>query len=314
VTGVRPVAKTGALAASQPMRGHLAMLCFSAVVAGSFSLGAMMANDIAPAAFNAIRFFIAAMVIGGLGVATGSIDRTVARAPWRYVILGALFCVFFVLMYEGLKTATPVSIAAMFTLTPVISALFGWMLLRQITTVRMAAALMVGGVGAVWVIFRADLQAVLGFRIGHGEAVFFWGVVAHSVYTPLSRLLNRGENVLTVTFGMLVAACLLLTAFGWQEIRATDWGGLPPMVWITLAYTSLLAGSGTFTLLQYAAMRLPSAKVMAYTYLTPSWVILWEIALGHGAPSGLVLAGVALTIVALWMLLKEEMQRPAKHA
>ena len=136
--------------------------------------------------------------------------------------------------------------------------------------------------------------------------MFFWGVVAHSVYTPLSRFLNRGESALAVTFGMLVAGCLLLTVYGWNEIWTTQWSNLPRMVWITLAYTSILAGSGTFTLLQYAAMRLPSAKVMAYTYLTPSWVILWEISLGHGAPVGLVLAGVALTMVALWMLLKEE--------
>lgn len=51
-------------------------------------------------------------------------------------------------------------------------------------------------------------------------------------------------------------------------------------------------------------MRLPSAKVMAYTYLTPSWVILWEIALGRGAPPGLVLIGVAMSVVALVMLLE----------
>jgi hypothetical protein len=45
---------------------------------------------------------------------------------------------------------------------------------------------------------------------------------------------------------------------------------------------------------------------MAYTYLTPSWVILWEIALGNGAPPTLVLGGVLLTIVALVLLLRED--------
>ena len=44
---------------------------------------------------------------------------------------------------------------------------------------------------------------------------------------------------------------------------------------------------------------------MAYTYLTPSWVILWEIALGNPAPSGLVLLGVGATVVALGMLVRE---------
>ncbi|HCE70317.1 MAG TPA: EamA family transporter, partial [Ruegeria sp.] len=50
----------------------------------------------------------------------------------------------FVLMFEGLKTAPPVSAAAVFTLTPVLSAVAGWLLLRQVTTPRMALALAVG--------------------------------------------------------------------------------------------------------------------------------------------------------------------------
>jgi drug/metabolite transporter (DMT)-like permease len=86
---------------------------------------------------------------------------------------------------------------------------------------------------------------------------------------------------------------------------ATDWAGMPAIVWITLAYVSIAASAVTFVLLQYAAMRLPSAKVMAYTYLTPSWVILWEIALGRGVPPLGILAGIAMTITALYLLLEE---------
>jgi hypothetical protein len=59
-------------------------------------------------------------------------------------------------------------------------------------------------------------------------------------------------------------------------------------------------------ILRFAALRLPSAKVMAYTYIVPSWVILWELALGRGAPSALVLPGVALTALSLVLLLKDE--------
>jgi drug/metabolite transporter (DMT)-like permease len=46
-------------------------------------------------------------------------------------VLGGLFAVYFVTMFEGLKTAPPVSASAVFTLTPIMSALFGWVLLRQ---------------------------------------------------------------------------------------------------------------------------------------------------------------------------------------
>jgi len=291
---------------SEAARGHLAMLLFSALVAGSFSLGSLAANEIAPAALNALRFVIAGTVIGLVAWKSGRMRAEALAAPWRYLLLGGIFAIYFVLMFEGLKTAPPVSTAAVFTLTPVMSALFGWLLLRQITTPRMALALVIGALGALWVIFRADLSALLAFRIGRGEAIFFIGAVAHALYTPLVRRLNRGEPAVVFSFGMMAAGSILLILWGWRDILATDWANLKPIVWITIAYVSLAASAMTFVLLQYATLRLPSAKVMAYTYLVPSWVILWEIALGHGLVRGLVLVGVGLTIVALWMLLEGE--------
>lgn len=288
------------------LQGHAAMLLFSALVAGSFSLGSLAANEIAPAAINAARFALAAVVIGVAAFALGKVERSAFRAPWRYLVLGGLFAIYFVLMFEGLKTAPPVSAAAVFTLTPLMAAGFGYLLMRQIMTARMALALAIGAAGALWVIFRADWAALAQFRIGSGEIIYFWGCVAHAIYTPMVRKLNRGEPAVVFTFGMLLAGCVVLIFWGWGDIRATDWTNLPGIVWITLIYIAVFASSATFVLLQFATLRLPSAKVMAYTYLTPSWVILWEVALGNGAPAGLVLGGVALTILALLLLLKDQ--------
>ena len=287
-------------------QGHLAMLTFSALVAGSFSLGAQAANEIDPAVLNAARFALAAVVIGAAALATTGLPRSAFRAPWRYALLGGTFAVYFVLMFEGLKTAPPVSAAAVFTLTPVMAAGFGWLLLRQITPARMALALAIGAVGALWVSFRADLAALRAFEIGRGEVIYFFGCAAHAFYTPMVRRLNRGEPAVVFTFGMLVAGAVLLTLFAWRDIVATDWAGLPAIVWVTLLYIALFASAATFVLLQFATLRLPSAKVMAYTYLTPSWVILWEIAFGNGVPQVLVLGGVALTVLALALLLRDE--------
>ena len=122
------------------MRGHAAMLLFSVLVAGSFSLGSLAANEIEPAALNAVRFAIAGMVIGVAALATTGLPRSAMIAPWRYLVLGSLLASYFVLMFEGLKTAPPISAAAVFTLTPLLTAGAGYLLLRQILTVRMALA------------------------------------------------------------------------------------------------------------------------------------------------------------------------------
>lgn len=288
------------------VRGHLAMLCFSALVAGSFSLGGMAAPFIAPEALNAVRFLIAASVLGAAAWATGAVPRTAFVAPWRYFVLAALFVFYFVTMFEGLRTAEPVSMAAVFTLTPILAGGFGWLLLRQVTTPRMALALGIGGTGALWVIFRADLSAAIAFEIGRGETIYFWGCLAHALYIPMLRLLSRGEPALIFNAGILAAGTVLLFIYGAGSLIRTDWAALPAIVWIALAYTAIPATALTVPLLRFGSLNLPSAKVMAYTYLTPSWVLVWELALGHGAPRGLVLVGVAMTVVALLLLLRDE--------
>ncbi len=291
---------------TEAMKGHLAMLAFSALIAGSFALGSMAAPHIAPTALNAVRFVIAAAILGVTAHASVGLSRRAFDAPWRYLLLGGAMGIYFVLMFEGLKVAPPVSAAAVFTLTPAIAGVFGYLLLRQITTPRMMLALGIGGVGALWVIFRSDWAALTAFEVGQGEIIYFWGCIAHALYTPLVRKLNRGERPVVFSFGAMLGAALLVAAFGWGDIVSTHWGELPGIVWITIIYTAVFASALTFVLLQFASLRLPSAKVMAYTYLTPTWVICWQVALGHGVPRGVVLVGVGLTVVALAMLLKDD--------
>ena len=293
---------------SDEIRGHLAMLAFSALVAGSFSLGAIVANHIDPQAITAARFAFATIVMGMVAWLQGSIRLSHFAAPWRFFVLGGLFTIYFVLMFEGLKTANSVSAAAVFTLMPLMSAVFGFLLLRQITTRRMALALGIAAFGALWVIFRGDPAAFVALEIGRGEVIYFIGCIAHAFYTPMVRFLNRGEGAAVFTFGMLAAGTVLLGVLSFDKIVATDWMALPLIIWITIGYLTLFSTASSFFMLQYATLRLPSAKVMAYSYLTPAWVIPWEIGFGSLLPPAHVLLGIGATIVALLLLLRNDAQ------
>ncbi|MFW2588626.1 DMT family transporter [Sagittula sp. SSi028] len=287
-------------------RGHLAMLGFAMMVAGSFPLGAMTTAHIDPVVLNAVRFAVAALAMWGLVAISGTGLRGVSVAPWRYFVLAALFAFYFVTMFAGLQTADPVSLAAVFTLNPALTAVFGWFVVQQVTTRRMAAAIAIGGVGALWVVFRGDPRLAWRFEIGPGEAIYFWGCVAHALYTPLLRKLSRGEPALAFVAMVLTAGAIILWIYAWQDILATDWATMPVIVYKVIAYTALVATGLTFLILRYAALRLPSAKVMAYTYIVPSCVIVWQFALGQGGPAAILLPGVGLTAFALLLLLKDE--------
>ena len=291
----------------QTLRGHAAMLAFSAMVAGSFALGGLAAPMIDPLAVNAARFAFAMLILTLILGAQGVLKRRHFDQPWRYLILGGLFAYYFATMFMGLKTATPVSAAAVFTLTPLMAAGFGWLLLRQHTSRSAATALAVAALGAVWVIFDANAAAIAALDIGRGEVIFFTGCAAHALYIPVVRILGRGEPLMVLTLGMLAGGTIFLGALGLPAILATDWPALPMIVWITIGYLTVISGILTFYLVQYAAFRLPSGKVMAYTYLTPAWVVAWEAALGHGQPPPLIFAGVIVIVIALLILLRDDL-------
>jgi len=295
---------------AEELRGHAAMLIFSVLIAGSFSFGGRIAGLIDPMALTFVRFAFAAVLLAGLAAAKGRLSRRDFAAPWRYGVLGGLFGFYFVMMFHGLKTAPPVSAAAVFTLTPLMAAGFGWWVMRQSVTRGMAVALAIGGAGALWVIFRGDLAALAAFQLGRGEAIYFLGCVAHALYIPLVPRLNRGERVFAFAAGTMAAGALVLAAAGAGRIAATGWIALPWQVWATLGYLTVFASVASISLLQYASLRLKAAKVMAYTYLTPVFVIGWELVLGGRAPGATVLPGIALTVVALAMLLREGAVRP----
>lgn len=282
------------------------MLTLSFLVAGSFSLGSMIAHLVPPDALTALRFTAGAILMGSIAVITGKLKVDHLKRGWRFLPLGGLFSIYFVTMFEALKVTQPISTSAVFTLAPPLTAIFSYFILKQISTRRISIALAIGAVGALWVIFRADLTAFLNFNIGKGEAIFIFGVIAHALYTPLFTKLSKGDPVIVSTFGVMLGGTIGLWIFSFDNITTTNWISLPLSFWWVFAYLVIAASSMTFFLLQFAALRLPSAKVMAYTYLVPSWVIIWEFVRGDGLPSLTILAGIAITTISLIMLLKNE--------
>ncbi len=280
------------------------MMVFAALIAGAFSIGKRAAPFIDPGALTAARFVLAGCVVSIALVLIGmQPKRSHLTAPWRYLILGGLMGGYFVFMFEALKTAAPVSTSAIFTLIPAMSAGFGWLIMRQRTSPVALLALIIGAIGALWVIFRADLEAFLAFDLGYGERIFLVGCVCHALYAPLVRKLNRGEPVPVFTLLTIVGAALVIGIYAARPVLDTDWQSLPNAVWIALIYLSIFTTGITFALLQFAALHLPSGKVMAYGYLTPSFVALYEGLSGNGWPLAIVWLGVGVILCALLILL-----------
>ncbi|MGI9350945.1 MAG: DMT family transporter [Rhizobiaceae bacterium] len=286
----------------EKLKGHLAMLLFAALISASFSIGHLAAPHIDPVALTTVRFMLAVIVMSVAASIFYQELPTIWKDVWRFLLLGGLMAIYFVTMFIALRITSPVSTGAVFTLIPLMSAVFGWIFLRQSTSLVVILSLLMAAAGAIWVIFRGDIQAILAFKIGAGETIFFFGCLAHAAYAPLVRKFNQGEPVFNFTYMTLIASTLCMIAWGGGTVLETDWTNLPVIVWITIGYLAVFTTAGTFFLLQYSSLRLPASKVLAYGYLVPGIIVLYEGFLGHGWVRLSLLIGVLVTAAALVLL------------
>ena len=287
---------------SEKLKAHAAMLLFAALIAGSFSFGGMAAQHIDAGPLTLWRYLMTVVVMGILAF---GILRAPFRAPqriWRFALLGGLIAVYMLTMFVALEFTSPVQTGAVFTLMPLISAGFALLFIGQRTRPDVFIALVLAALGAIWVIFRADIQAILSFDVGRGELIFFVGVICHGAYVPLIRKFSQGDNPVAFGFWIVVFTIPWLLPTGAVSLATTDFISLPPMVWATIAYLSVVTTALTFMLLQYASMRLPAAKVLGYGYLTPTFIILLEGMLGHGWVSPEVFLGALVTAAGLLVM------------
>lgn len=282
--------------------GHLAMVGFALFVGSSFSLGARMVPFIDSAPLNAVRFALAAGIMAAVAFGMKRRRFAVPAMPWRFLLYGVLNGTYFITMFIALSMTAPVATSAVFTLTPLLTAGLAFLMLGQRVRPLVLVSILLAAGGAIWVIFEADIGAILAFDIGPGEAIFLVGCVAYALVSPLMRRLKQDEPGVVFTFWLLVGTAVCITVYGFSGLVGTDWLSLPPMVWWGLVYLAVFPTAVSFFLLQFASLRLPSSKVMAYVYAVPGFVIVIEGVAGRGWASGAIMAGVAVTVGALLIL------------
>nr|WP_298105621.1 DMT family transporter [uncultured Shinella sp.] len=286
----------------EKLKGHLAMLLFAVLIAGSFSFGGLAARYMEAEPLTLWRYIMTIVVMAALAFGAFRVPAVWPKEIWRFLLLGGLIAIYMLTMFTALEYTSPIATGAVFTLMPLLSAGFALPVLGQKTRPGVLAGLVIAAAGAVWVIFRGNIADILAFDVGTGEMIFFAGVVCHALYVPLIRRFDRGEPAVAFGFWVTAGAAIWLIAPGIRGLVATDFSALPVTVYAAVTYLAVVTTAGTFLLLQYASMRLPASKVLGYGYLTPSFIILLEGILGHGWASLPVLAGALITACGLALM------------
>lgn len=284
---------------------HLLMVVCATLVSTSFTVGAAIAAELDPAVLTLVRFILAACLFGPWVARRYGLQFSLSLFA-RCALISGCLVIFFCCMFLSLRFTTALNTSVIFALVPSISWLYAMVFTGERLRGNQVLALAFGMIGAVWVIFRGDLAQLLAMAWNRGDAIFLGGCFAMGLYTPLVKLLHRGESMAVMTFWVLVTGSLWLIPFAAVRFPAVAWSAVPLFAWLGIGYLAVFTTIVTFFLTQYSVPYLGPTRVMAYSYLYPGLVLLLDLALGHGLPKARVIPGVFIVLAAMFVLQKRK--------
>ena len=160
--------------------------------------------------------------------------------------------------------------------------------------------------GALWVIFRGDINRLLSLDVNHGDLLFLAGCFMMAAYTPLVKRFHQQESMVVMTFWVLATGCLWLLLLAFSGLSAVNWQAVDTKVWAGIVYQAVFSTIITFYLTHVSTLYLGPTRVMAYSYFYPAFVLVINWSLGKGLPPAAILPGVAVVTLATVVLQREE--------
>lgn len=281
---------------------HGLMLISILLAATSFPIGAAITNNLPSAVMMFMRFLLAALMFAPYLMLKNTLYFPTPRRMLGYVVLSIPLAVFFWCMFEALRYTSAINTGALYTLVPAITAIYALFINKEITHTFRSAGLLIGTLGALWIVFRGDYAALINLDLNYGDFIFIVGCFFLGVYSPLIKRIYRGEPMEVMTFWVLMSGAGWLLLASSSQLSGIEWSNVSYEVYAGILYLALFTTLITFFLLQICVVRIGATKVAAYGFLTPIFVIIISIVLGTDHFEMALLPGIVMVIMAMFII------------
>jgi drug/metabolite transporter (DMT)-like permease len=281
---------------------HVLMVLTAGLVSTSFTVGKAITSGMDPAVLTLIRFLLAVLLFLPFIHFHYNLKPPSRPTLLRYSIISFALTGFFWLMFLSLRTTTALNTGVIFTLVPGISGLYSAVLLKERLGRYKILAMVPATIGAIWVLFHGDVARLLAFDLNSGDLIFFSGCLLIALYTPLVKMMYRGEPMAVMTFWILVTGSGWLLLFSGYRLWSMPWSNVQLSVWAGIFYIALFCTIITFYLSQLSTLYLGPTRVMAYSYLYPPFILLLDWFFGQRLPPLQTLPGVGLIVIAMFIV------------
>lgn len=281
---------------------HILMLITILLAASSFPVGAIITHSLPPATLMFLRFVIAVLLFAPYIFYKHGLHIPSRQALLSYTLISIPLVVFFWCMFESLRYTSVLNTGALYTLVPAMTALFAFIINGEASGKLRTLGLVLGTIGALWIVFRGDWFAFKDLNLNYGDLVFIIGCLFLGLYNPLIKKLYRNEPMEVMTYWVLIFGSIWLLMFSINEINEINWRLIETEVYVGVFYLALFTTLATFFLFQYGTIKIGPTKVGAYGFLTPIFVITITIAIGMEAFDELILPGMLLVFISMFLI------------
>ncbi|HJS10507.1 DMT family transporter [Sphingopyxis sp.] len=268
--------------------------------AGNSIVGRAARELVPPAALSFWRWTFALALLLPLAWPHLKRDWPVLRAHWPIMaILGALgIGAFNTLLYTGLQTTTALNSMLIQSAQPALILMVGGLVMRDRTSARQVAGVLVSLAGVLIVVSRGDLALLLALRLNSGDAIIAFAVLLWALY---SVLLRKRPPVHPLSFlaasimvGLVVIAPVYLAEIASGRLIVPETGSA-----LAIAYVSIFPSFLAYLFFNRGVELIGSAATAQYMNVMPlmgaglAMLFLGEaLHLFHVAGLALVLAGI----------------------
>jgi drug/metabolite transporter (DMT)-like permease len=279
----------------QPVEASLLLL--AAIWGSSYGITKTALAEMAPLAFNAVRFLGAAIV---LLAATwwSERDLSLPRQDWWLVFwLGLIGHFLHLALYVlGLARTTSSNASLIIAAAPIFVACIGAVTGQERLSWRSWAGIGLAFAG-IFLIVTGGAGVASGSPTLAGDLMEVGSSFLYAVYLVLLRRLGPGATPLKATMWSMWLATPLLWAVAVPDLLATDWRSLSGTAWFGMAYSGLLAIALASVIWQTGVQRVGSTRASVYSFLSPLIALIVGRVFLHEVLSPWQTAGVAGVLV-----------------
>ena len=285
---------------------HAAAFVAMFLISFSYPIGEAIANELDTGVLLFLRFVLALAIFGPLVAWRHGLRWPGWRVLAGYAAISTSLAAFFWCLFYGLRFTSALNTGAISTLIPGLTAIGGAILVGERLGWHRIAALGIGLVGALWVVFRGDWDRFVALDLNSGDLIVFAGCVVMGFYSPLVKRFHRGEPVMVMTFWIMAmnAAWFLLLAN--SALWTMEWGAVPLFAYGGVACIAILSTVISFFLIQWSTIRIGPTRVQSYSYILPAFVLAIDWALGKGLPTTLTIPGIVIVLAASLVIQRGE--------